>query len=77
MKKFYQDTAKARTYSINYYQILETGDVSSLVVLLYVKRVHIMKALGIISKFLGSIINRKKIKEYYKLRWSDRGKEGG
>jgi len=76
MKKFYHDTAKARTYSSNYYQIPVTGDVSSLVVLSYEKIMYVMKSFSIF-KFLKSIINRKKIVENYQLRWSDGGKEGG
>ena len=53
-KNFNSHTAKARfSYSVKYCQILTNGDASNLVVLSYDKRMHVMKALATLSKFLG------------------------
>jgi hypothetical protein len=48
-----------------------------LVVLSFDKRIHIMKALATLSKFLGCYNRWKKIVENYQLRWSDDGNGGG
>jgi hypothetical protein len=54
-----------------------TGDASSLVVLSYDKRIHVMKSLTTLSKFLGCYDEWKKIVEKYQLKWSDSGIGGG
>lgn len=77
-KNFNHHAAKARfSYSSNYYQILLTGDASLLVVLSYDKRIHVMKALATLSKFLGCYDEWKTIVGKYQLRWSDSDKRGG
>ena len=45
-KNFNRQTAKARLYSNEYFMVLTSGDASSLVVLSYDKRIHVMKALA-------------------------------
>jgi len=54
-----------------------TGDASLLVVLSYDKRIHVMKALATLSKFLGCYDEWKTIVGKYQLRWSDSDKRGG
>ncbi|HSA75319.1 MAG TPA: hypothetical protein VLE21_03945, partial [Candidatus Nitrosocosmicus sp.] len=77
-KNFNKHTAKARlAYSKNYYQVLVSGDTSSLVLLTFDKRIHIMKSLATLSKFLGFYDKWKKIVENYQLKWSDNGKGAG
>jgi hypothetical protein len=76
-KNFNNHTAKARfSYSTKYCQILLNEDASSLVVLSFDKRMHIMKALATLSKFLGCYDQWKKIVGNYQLRWSDNGSGG-
>jgi len=65
------------SYSKKYHQVLANGDASSLLVLSFDKRMHIMKALATLSKFLGCYDMCKKIIEKYQLGWSDSGKEAG
>jgi len=77
-KNFNKHTAKARySYSIKYYKVLTNGDASSLVVLSYDKRMHVMKALATLSKFLGCYDKWKDIVQNYHLRWSDRSNGAG
>src|SRR5690606_26913833 len=77
-KNFNRNTAKARlTYSKNYCQVLVNGDASSLVVLSFDKRIHVMKSLATLSKFLGYYDKWKKIVENYQLKWSSNGKGVG
>ena len=65
-KNFNKTTSKARpSFSIKYYKVLASGDTSEIVVLSYDKRIHVMKALATLSKFLGSYDQWKKIIEKY------------
>ena len=48
-------------------------EISNLVVLSFDKRMHIMKALATLSKFLGCYNQWKKIIEKYQLQWTDSG----
>jgi hypothetical protein len=60
-KNFNNHTTKARlSYSKNYYQILSSQDASRLVLLSFDKRIHVMKALATLSKFLGCYEGGKK-----------------
>jgi len=73
-KNFNGHTAKARlSYSIKYSKVLVNEDASEIVVLSFDKRMHIMKALATLSKFLGCYDRWKKIVEKFQLRWSDNG----
>ena len=77
-KNFNQTTAKARlSYSIKYYKVLTIGDASEIMVLSFDKRIHIMKALATLSKFLGCYDMWKLIIDKYQLRWSDNGNGAG
>ena len=78
-KNFNKHIAKARYYPIqsNTFKILINGDASNLVVLSFDKRMHVMKALATLSKFLGCYDQWKKIVDKYQLRWSDSGNGGG
>ena len=60
-KNFSKHIARRFSYSVKYYQILVTGDASNLVVLSFDKRMHIMKALATLSKFLGCYDKWKEI----------------
>ena len=77
-KNFSKHIARARlSYSKKYYKVLVDGDASILVILSFDKRIHIMKSLATLSKYLGCYDRWKKIVENYQLRWSDLGKGAG
>lgn len=77
-KNFNKPTAKARySYSKKFHSVLANGDATSLAILSFDKRMHVMKGLATLSKFLGCYDKWKKIVENYQLSWSDNGKGGG
>jgi hypothetical protein len=77
-KNFSKHIARARlSYSKKYYKVLVDGDASILVILSFDKRIHIMKSLATLSKYLECYDRWKKIVESYQLRWSDLGKGAG
>jgi hypothetical protein len=61
-------------YSKKYYHVLETANAQELLVLSKDKRIHVMKALASLSKYLGCYDKWKVITERYKLM---RSKEDG
>jgi len=70
-KNFLKYTVKARlSYAKKYYAILVNDDAKELMNLSFDKRIHVMKALATLSKFLGCYDNWKKIVEKYQLKWS-------
>jgi hypothetical protein len=58
-------------YAKQYHQVLLEGNAQSLVVLPNDKRLQVMKALSILSKFIGCYDAWKNIKDRYQLKWSD------
>jgi intergrase/recombinase len=67
-------TAKDRiTYAKKYYSILIAEECNNMQQLLQFpeqKRVHVMKALATLSKYLGCYEQWKKLRENYQLKWS-------
>jgi hypothetical protein len=59
-------------YSKKYYHVLETGNAQGLLILSNNKRIHVMKALAALSKYLGSYDKWNDIREKYQLRWSSK-----
>jgi intergrase/recombinase len=65
-------TAKARLlYSKKYYQVLTEANAQELLILSNDKRIHAMKALAALSKYLGCYDLWKSIIERYQLKWSN------
>ncbi|MGI8833327.1 MAG: integrase [Nitrososphaeraceae archaeon] len=65
-------TAKVRlSYSKKYYNILVNGNAQELLVLSNDKRIHVMKAIATLSKYIGCYDKWKDIKEKYQLKWSN------
>jgi intergrase/recombinase len=54
-----------------YHQVLLGGNAQSLIVLSNDKRLQVMKALSVLSKFMGCYDSWKEIKDRYQLKWSD------
>jgi hypothetical protein len=78
-KNFHKNTVKARlSYAKKYYNVLVNEEAKELLNLSFDKRIHVMKALATLSKFLGCYDKWKKIVEKYQLKWSnnDFGDEG-
>jgi len=65
-------TAKVRLlYSKKYYHILTEANAQELLTLSNDKRIHAMKALAALSKYLGCYDLWKDIIERYQLKWSN------
>ncbi|MDF2769500.1 MAG: hypothetical protein K0S91_2335, partial [Nitrososphaeraceae archaeon] len=65
-------TAKARLlYSKKYYHVLTEANAQELLILSNDKRIHAMKALAALSKYLGCYDLWKSIIERYQLKWSN------
>jgi len=58
-------------YAKQYHQVLLEGNAQSLILLPNDKRLQVMKALSVLSKFMGCYDIWKEIKERYQLKWSD------
>jgi integrase-like protein len=66
------DTASDRmSYAMKFYHILKDGNASELLSLNNEKRIHVMKSLASLSKYLGCYDKWKLIRERYQLRWSN------
>jgi hypothetical protein len=57
-------------YSKKYYHVLENGNAQELLILSIDKRIHVMKALAALSKYLGCYDKWNDIRERYQLKWS-------
>lgn len=67
-----KSTAKARiSYAKQYYHILFDGKIQDILNLTNDKRIHTMKALSTLSKYLGISDKWKGIVERYSLKWSN------
>jgi hypothetical protein len=73
LKSHNKHTAKTRIlYSKKFYKMLtEEANVQELLVLPDQKRIHVMKALATLSKYIGCYDKWKGIKERYQLKWSN------
>jgi hypothetical protein len=72
LQNYNSHTAKVRLlYSKKYYHVLVNGNAQELLVLTEDKRIHIMKALASLSKYLGCYDKWKDIIERYQLKWSN------
>ena len=72
LKIYNKHTAKVRLlYSKKYYQILTDANAQDLLSLSNDKRLHAMKALAALSKYLGCYDIWKNIIERYQLKWSN------
>ena len=66
------DTASDRlSYGRKYNHILITNDASDLLALNHEKRIHVMKSLASLSKYLGCYDRWKSIREKHQLKWSN------
>ena len=65
-------TAKVRlSYCRKYYPVLEEANAQMLLTLSSGKRIHAMKSLAALSKYIGRYNEWKDIRERYQLRWSE------
>ena len=72
LKIYNKHTAKVRLlYSKKYYQVLTEANAQELLMLSNDKRIHAMKALAALSKYLGYYDLWKDIIERYQLKWSN------
>ena len=72
LQNYNPHTAKVRLlYSKKYYDVLETGNAQELLILSNDKRIHVMKALVSLSKYLGCYDKWNDIREKYQLKWSN------
>ena len=72
LKIYNKHTAKVRLlYSKKYYHILTEGNAQELLTLSNDKRIHAMKSLAALSKYLGCYDLWKDIIERYQLKWSN------
>jgi hypothetical protein len=78
-KNFRKNTSKARfSNAQKYCYVLLTGDARELMDLSFDKRIHAMKSLSALSKFLGRYDEWKQVVDKYQLKWSDNGyRDGG
>jgi intergrase/recombinase len=71
-QNFSTHTAKVRlSHSKKYCRILDSGDARELLELSKDKRLHAMKALATLSKYVGCYDEWKDIRERHQLKWSD------
>ena len=67
-----RNTAKSRLlYSKKYYHVLTESNAQELLILSNDKRIHAMKALAALSKYLGCYDLWKSVIERYQLKWSN------
>jgi hypothetical protein len=59
------------SYSRKYFHILNTIDAGEILALTNDKRIHVMKSLAVLSKFIGCYDKWKEIKDRYRLSWSN------
>jgi len=72
LKVYNKHTAKVRLlYAKKYYHILKESNAQELLTLSNDKRIHVMKALAALSKYLGCYDLWKDIIERYQLKWSN------
>jgi hypothetical protein len=72
LKIYNKHTAKVRLlYSKKYYHVLTEANAQELLMLSNDKRIHVMKALASLSKYLGCYDVWKNIIERYQLKWSN------
>lgn len=65
-------TAKCRVlYARQYIHVLKESNAQDLLLLSEQKRIHVMKALASLSKYLGCYDRWKDIRERYQLKWSN------
>jgi intergrase/recombinase len=70
-RNFNRHTAKCRLIYARYYSyVLNESNASSLLLLSNEKRIHVMKALATLSKYVGCYDRWKDIIERYQLKWS-------
>ena len=70
-------TAKCRLiYARDYSYVLSESNASSLLLLSHEKRIHIMKALAVLSKYVGCYDRWKNIIPRYQLKWSNADTKG-
>jgi len=66
------DTKNDRiAYAKKYYHILSTGNASELLSLSNDKRIHVMKSLASLSKYIGCYDKWTEIRHKYQLKWSN------
>jgi hypothetical protein len=66
-----EHTAKVRlSYCRKHYYVLQEGNAQELLLLSEDKRLHVMKSLAALSKFLGCYDRWNEIREMYQLKWS-------
>jgi intergrase/recombinase len=58
-------------YAKKYYTVLKEGSANELLLLSEDKRKHVMKALAVLSKFIGMYDFWKALREQYQLKWSN------
>ena len=72
LRNFNRHTAKCRLiYAKKYSYVLHESDAHNLLLLSNEKRVHVMKALAALSKYMGCYDIWRDIKESYQLKWSN------
>jgi hypothetical protein len=72
-RNFSLHTAKCRLiYAKEYSYVLNEYDANDLLLLSSEKRVHVMKSLATLSKYLGCYDQWRKIIQGYQLKWSDK-----
>jgi hypothetical protein len=65
-------TAKVRlSYCRKYYPVLKEANAQILLTLSSGKRIHVMKSLAALSKYLGCYDEWKELRERYQLKWSE------
>jgi hypothetical protein len=71
-KNYSHQTMKARlSYARRFYHVLVNNDASSLYQLNHSKRIHAMKAIVTLSKYLGYYDKWQSIRNRYNLKWTD------
>jgi intergrase/recombinase len=71
-RNFNRHTAKCRLiYAKEYSHVLNKYDANDLLLLSNEKRIHVMKSLATLSKYLGCYDQWKKIIQRYQLKWSN------
>jgi len=72
LKNHNNHTAKVRlSYSKKFYHILTEANAQELMILSDEKRIHTMKALAVLAKYLGCYDRWNDIRDRYQLKWSN------
>ena len=67
-----RDTTNDRiAYAKRYYQVIQSGNASELLSMTNDKRIHAMKSLASLSKYLGCYDKWTSIRHNYQLKWSN------